>query len=53
LRCEVVPSLRTSFIERKRIYPRPLFFGVMKFVLFTIVPAGFIGYRGNRFGVRA
>jgi ABC-2 type transport system permease protein len=26
------------------LYPEPLFGGAMRFVLFTLVPAGFVGY---------
>ena len=30
------------------LYPEPLFGGVMRFILFTVVPAGFVGYLPTR-----
>ena len=33
-----------EFLITFSLYPRPLFSGALKFVLFTILPAGFIGF---------
>jgi ABC-2 type transport system permease protein len=33
-----------DFLVTFSIYPRPLFGGLLKIVLFTLLPAGFIGY---------
>ena len=33
-----------EFLITFSIYPRPLFAGALKLMLFTLIPAGFIGY---------
>jgi ABC-2 type transport system permease protein len=43
-RTETVARQAWEFMITFSIYPRPLFGGVIKIVLFTLIPAGFIGY---------
>jgi ABC-2 type transport system permease protein len=43
-RIEMVARQAWDFLITFSIYPRPLFGGIMKVVLFTVIPAGFVGY---------
>ena len=43
-RVEALARQLWEFLVTFSLYPRPLFSGALKLVLFTLIPAGFIGY---------
>ena len=43
-RIEAIARQAWDFLITFSIYPRPLFAGFLKILLFTLLPAGFIGY---------